>query len=101
VGGCLVGSEMCIRDGLLVSQLAVMPKGIAMYAGSGARGTNALLTPDAVVEQVHLSRSLGASGWTIFDYSLDISETVLPTIRMGITKSKARPPHVSSHLNQD
>ncbi len=86
---------------LLVNQLALMPKGIAIYPGIGATATNSLLTPDAVVEQVHLSRSLGASGWTIFDYSLDISETVLPTIRMGITKSKARPPHVSSHLNQD
>ena len=86
---------------LLVDQLALMPKDVAIYPGIGATATNSLLTPDAVVEQVYLSRSLGASGWTIFDYSLDISETVLPAIGMGVAKSKARPPHVSSRLNQD
>lgn len=78
---------------LLVNQLALMPKDVAIYPGIGATATNSLLTPDAVVEQVYLSRSLGASGWTIFDYSLDISETVLPAIGMGVAKSKARPLH--------
>ena len=86
---------------LLVDQIALMPKDVAIYPGIGATATNSLLTPDAVVEQIYLSRSLGASGWTIFDYSLDISETVLPAIGMGVAKSKARPPHVSSRLNQD
>ena len=86
---------------LLVDQIALMPKDVAIYPGIGATATNSLLTPDAVVEQVYLSRSLGASGWTIFDYSLDISQTVLPAIGMGVAKSKARPPHVSSRLNQD
>ena len=86
---------------LLVNQLALMPKDVAIYPGIGATATNSLLTPDAVVEQVYLSRSLGASGWTIFDYSLDISETVLPALGMGVTNAKARPPHVSSRLNQD
>ena len=86
---------------LLANQLALMPKGVAIYPGIGATATNSLLTPDAVVEQIYLSRSLGASGWTIFDYSLDISETVLPALRIGVTKSKAQSPHVSSRLNQD
>ena len=86
---------------LLVDQIALMPKDVAIYPGIGATATNSLLTPDAVVEQIYLSRSLGASGWTIFDYSLDISETVLPAIGMGVAKSKAHPPHVSSRLNQD
>lgn len=86
---------------LLVDQLALMPKDVAIYPGIGVTATNSLLTPDAVVEQIYLSRSLGASGWTIFDYSLDISETVLPALGMGVAKSKAQPPHVSSRLNQD
>ena len=86
---------------LLVDQLALMPKEVAIYPGIGATATNSLLTPDAVVEQIYLSRSLGASGWTIFDYSVDISQTVLPAIGMGVAKSKAQPPHVSSRLNQD
>ena len=86
---------------LLVDQIALMPKDVAIYPGIGATATNSLLTPDAVVEQVYLSRSLGASGWTIFDYSLDISETVLPALGMGVAKSKAQPPHISSRLNQD
>ena len=86
---------------LLTNQLALMPKEVAVYTGIGATASNSLLTADAVVEQIYLSRNLGASGWTIFDYSLDISETVLPALRMGVAKSKAQPPHISSRLNQD
>lgn len=78
---------------LLTNQLALMPKGIAIYPGIGATATNSLLTPDAVIEQIDLSRALGASGWTIFDYSLDISETVLPALGIGVGKRKANPPH--------
>ena len=78
---------------LLADQLTLMPKGVAIYPGIGATATNSLLVPDAVVEQIYLSRFLGASGWTIFDYSLDISETVLPALEMGVTKSKAQPSH--------
>ena len=78
---------------LLVNQLARMPKSVAIYPGIGATASNSLLTPDAVVEQIYLSRNLGASGWTIFDYSLDISETVLPALTMGVTKRKSKPAH--------
>lgn len=78
---------------LLVNQLARMPKDVAIYSGIGATASNSLLTPDAVVEQIYLSRNLGASGWTIFDYSLDISEGVLPALAMGVTKRKAKPSH--------
>ena len=78
---------------LLTNQLALMPKGVAIYPGIGATASNSLLTSDAVVEQIYLSRDLGASGWTIFDYSLDISEAVLPALTMGVAKGKAKPPH--------
>ena len=78
---------------LLTNQLTLMPKEVAVYPGIGATASNSLLTPDAVVEQIYLSRSLGASGWTIFDYSVDISGTVLPALGMGVAKSKAQPPH--------
>ena len=76
---------------LLANQLTLMPKGVAIYPGIGATATNSLLTPDAVVEQIYRSRALGASGWTIFDYSVDISETVLPALTMGVTNRKAEP----------
>lgn len=75
---------------LLVNQLALLPKGFAIYPGIGATASNSLLKPDAVVEQIYLSRSLGGSGWAIFDYSLDISEAVLPALRMGVGKRKAK-----------
>ena len=78
---------------LLTNQIALMPKSVPIYPGIGATASNSLLTPDAVVEQIYLSRSLGASGWTIFDYSVDISETVLPALTLGVAKSKAKPPH--------
>ena len=78
---------------LLTNQLALMPKNVPIYPGIGATASNSLLTPDAVAEQIYLSRILGASGWTIFDYSADISETVLPALILGVTKSKAKVPH--------
>ena len=78
---------------LLTDQLDLMPKNVAIYPGIGATASNALLRPDAVVEQIYLSRYLGASGWTIFDYSVDLSETVLPALAMGVGKQKAKPAH--------
>ena len=78
---------------LLANQLALMPKNVAIYPGIGATASNSLLTPDAVVEQIYLARELGASGWTIFDYSLDISEAVLPALAIGVAKHKAESPH--------
>ena len=78
---------------LLTNQLALMPKNVAIYPGIGATASNSLLTPDAVIEQIYLSRTLGASGWTIFDYSVDISETVLPALTLGVAKQKAKLPH--------
>ena len=78
---------------LLTNQLARMPKGVSIYPGIGVTASNSLLTPDAVIEQIYLSRDLGASGWTIFDYSVDISGAVLPALAMGVAKQKAKPPH--------
>ena len=78
---------------LLENQLALLPKGFTIYPGIGATATNSLLTADAVVGQIYLARLLGAAGWTIFDYSVDISDTVLPAIRMGIGARPAEPPH--------
>ena len=75
---------------LLANQLALMPKNVSIYPGIGATASNSLLTPDAVVEQIYLARDLGASGWTIFDYSLDISEVVLPALTLGVAKHKAK-----------
>ena len=78
---------------LLENQLDLMPKNVAIYPGIGATASNSLLTSDTVVGQIHLARFLGASGWTIFDYSANISNTVLPAIQLGIGKHKATPPH--------
>ena len=78
---------------LLVNQLTLMPKDVAIYPGIGATASNSLLRADAVVEQIYLSRYLGASGWVIFDYSVDISETVLPALAVGVGKRKAKPTH--------
>ena len=78
---------------LLEKQLALMPKDVAIYPGIGATASNSLLTPDAVIGQIHLARFLGASGWSIFDYSVNISNTILPVIQMGVGKQKAEPTH--------
>lgn len=78
---------------LLESQLSLMPKDVAIYPGIGATASNSLLTPDAVIGQIHLARFLGASGWVIFDYTSNISDTVLPAVQVGVGKRKAKPVH--------
>jgi len=78
---------------LLEKQLALMPKEVAIYPGIGATASNSLLTPAGVIGQIHLARFLGASGWTIFDYSVNISDNILPAIQMGVGKRKAEPTH--------
>lgn len=78
---------------LLENQLDLMPKGVAIYPGIGANASNSLLTPDAVIGQIHHARFLGASGWAIFNYSSNISNTILPAIQMGVGRLKATPPH--------
>lgn len=81
---------------LLQNQLDLLPKGVSIYPGIGATASNSLLTADAVIGQIHLARFLGASGWTIFDYSVNISNTILPAIQMGVGKQKAEPTHCIS-----
>ncbi|MCG9128529.1 family 10 glycosylhydrolase [Candidatus Poribacteria bacterium] len=78
---------------LLENQLALMPKGVAIYPGIGATASNSILTPDGVVGQIHLLRFLGASGWCIFNYSSNISNTILPAIELSVGKKKAKPVH--------
>ena len=78
---------------LLENQLDLIPKGVAIYPGIGATASNSLLTPDAVIGQIHLARFLGASGWAIFDYSTNISNTILPAIGVGVGRLKSTPPH--------
>ena len=78
---------------LLENQLALMPKDVAIYPGIGATASNSLLRPDGVIGQIHLARFLGASGWAIFDYSSNISNTILPAIQIGVGRLKSTPPH--------
>ena len=78
---------------LLANQLALMPKNVAIYPGIGATASNSLLRPDAVIEQIYLARYLGSSGWAIFDYSVDLSRTVLSALAMGVGKRRAKPVH--------
>lgn len=78
---------------LLVNQLDLMPKGVSIYPGIGATASNSLLTADAVIGQIHLARFLGASGWAVFDYSVNISNTILPAIQIGVGRLKSTPPH--------
>ncbi len=85
--------EMSYFTELLENQLALLPQGVAIYPGIGATASNSILTADSVVGQIYLARYLGAAGWTIFDYSADISHSVLPAIAMGLGTRKAVPPH--------
>ena len=77
---------------LVENQLRLVDGRIPVYPGVGAWR----LTPDRVVGQIHLARSLGAAGFTIFNLNEQAAETVLPALRLGVGAQTARPPHAGA-----
>ena len=75
--------------GLVQNQLRLVDGRIPVYPGIGAFR----LTPDRVVGQIHHARSLGASGFTVFNLDAGSAASVLPAIAAGAGSERAIPPH--------
>jgi uncharacterized lipoprotein YddW (UPF0748 family) len=87
-------SNSDLTFGNLVShQVELIGGRVPLYPGIGATASSSHLTPDRVVGQIHLARSLGASGFTIFNLSETTAKTILPGVALGATSRKAVPPH--------
>lgn len=78
---------------LVENQLRLVGGRTAVYPGIGATASRSGLSPDRVVGQIHHARSLGASGFTIFDFSGRTAESIIPGVGLGVGARKAVPPH--------
>ncbi|MCH5377037.1 MAG: family 10 glycosylhydrolase, partial [Planctomycetes bacterium] len=76
---------------LVENQLRLVRGRIPIYPGIGATASNSTLTPDRVVAQIHHARRLGADGFTIFNFSQSVAETIIPAVGLGATSRPAEP----------
>jgi uncharacterized lipoprotein YddW (UPF0748 family) len=78
---------------LVERQMELVENRIPMYPGIGATASRSSLTGDRVVGQIHHARTLGAAGFTIFNFQQDTATSLLPGIGAGAGRKRAVPPH--------
>jgi len=78
---------------LVTNQLELVGGRIPLYPGIGATASRSALSPDRVVGQIHIARSLGAAGFTIFNFTAGTAERILPGVGLGAGSQRAVPPH--------
>ena len=78
---------------LVRNQMKLVGGRVPLYVGIGATATGIHLTPDEVVSQIIAARRLGASGFSIFNFSPQTAATIVPAIGQGAGARRAVPPH--------
>jgi uncharacterized lipoprotein YddW (UPF0748 family) len=85
---------------LVKSQKELVGGRIPLYPGIGATASRAALAPDRVVGQVHYARTLGADGFTIFNFDRGTAEAIVPGVGLGAGSQRAVPPHRAPHTSR-
>jgi uncharacterized lipoprotein YddW (UPF0748 family) len=78
---------------LVSNQLQLIEGRIPIYPGIGATASRSALSVDRVVGQIHHARSLGASGFTIFNLDRGTIQGIVPGVGLGAGAKTAVPPH--------
>jgi len=78
---------------LVENQMKLVGGRIPVYPGIGATASRSTLSADRVVGQIHHARRLGASGFTIFNFSGGTAASILPGVKLGAGAQRAVPPH--------
>ncbi len=78
---------------LVRRQVKLVDGRVPLYVGIGATATGIHLTPDQVVGQIIAARSLGASGFSIFNFSPQTAAAIVPAVGQGAGSRRAVPPH--------
>ena len=86
------GSDLSFIN-LVSNQLRLVDGRIPLYAGIGATASRVTLTADRVVGQIYHARTLGAAGFTIFNFHPNTAAEIAPGVGLGATGQKAVPPH--------
>lgn len=59
---------------------------VGLVPGIGASSSASTLSPDAVIDQIEVTRKHGARGFIIFNYGANEADTLLPMLGLGMTK---------------
>jgi hypothetical protein len=78
---------------LVRNQMRLVDGRTPLYPGIGATATDISMTPDRVVGQIHIARSLGAAGWTVFNFDAGTAASIVPGIGSGAGARRVAPPH--------
>lgn len=69
---------------LVQNQVKLLEGRIPLYPGIGATSSHRKLTADRVVTQIDQARSLGAAGFTIFDFNPGTAASIVPGVGLGV-----------------
>jgi uncharacterized lipoprotein YddW (UPF0748 family) len=75
---------------LVASQVSLVGNRVPIYAGIGAAAVNPPMTAEQVLGQIEKARSLGASGFSIFNLDGKTIETLVPEVGKGLNGAKRR-----------
>jgi hypothetical protein len=78
---------------LVENQMQLAAGRIPIYPGIGATASRSALSADRVVGQIYHARRLGAAGFTIFNFSSDVAEGILPGVGVGAGSQRAATAH--------
>ena len=76
---------------LVASQVSLVGGRVPIYAGIGATAVNPPMTAEQVMGQIEKARSLGASGFSIFNLDGKTIETLVPEIGIGLKAARGNP----------
>ena len=79
--------------GWVRQQLKLADGRIPVYPGIGATASGMGLSADGVVGQIHAARTLGAGGFSIFNFDHATAASIVPGVGLGVGRSPAVPPH--------
>ena len=81
-------SDLLFQD-LVQNQMELVQRRVPVYPGVGAWR----LTADRTVGQIQLARSLGATGFILFDLNAETIRSHAPALALGVGKQRAALPH--------
>ncbi|MFO7946255.1 MAG: family 10 glycosylhydrolase, partial [Armatimonadota bacterium] len=79
--------------GQVTTQLAQVDGAVPVYPGIGASSSSSTLSPDRVAGQIEIARHAGTDGFIIFNYTVTLGDTVLPSLGRGVTAESTFVPH--------
>ncbi len=85
---------------LVRGQLKLAGGRVPVYPVIGAASYRSKLTGDRVVDQVRLTRSLGAAGFGIFPFRAATATSIVPSVGAGAGTRPAAPPQASQSPSQ-